>query len=94
MQVVGFHKAGRPAGSKTGIINIADFVSGAQPDFFNRYENGYRWLGLSAKEHFFTGPGLKTGTGYFYNIFTAGTTSEVKEDFPSGAMESAFIDTQ
>ncbi len=59
-------------GMQIGILNFCDSSSGISLGLFNRVKHGYHVFELSYNEIIKTNISYKSGTSYFYNIYSAG----------------------
>ncbi|MFT5723960.1 MAG: hypothetical protein ACI9JN_001077 [Bacteroidia bacterium] len=73
LQLSGFiNVANKMKGAQIGFINIADTLEGVAIGFLSYSRNGYHQFELSANETFQSNLAFKTGSNYFYNVFSAG----------------------
>lgn len=76
--------ANKVGGAQIGLFNFADSVGGVTVGFFSFVKKGYHEFELSSNEVVPLNASFKTGTRYFYNIFSFGT-----EHFRAGALSLA-----
>jgi len=80
VQIAGFiNVAKEVGGSQIGFINIADTLGGASIGFFNFVRKGYHKVELGTTDAFTGKFAFKTGTRYFYNIFSTGAIFDAQQ---------------
>jgi hypothetical protein len=99
-QVSGFiNRANHLKGVQIGIINTAKEIDGVQIGLLNlSRRGGYIAIEASANEIHWTNVALKTGTRYFYTIFTAGISpssgTETEDRWSYGVGVGTFVGYQ
>jgi CarboxypepD_reg-like domain len=88
VQIGIINNANRLRGLQLGLINIADTASGMLLGLINIVKKGYHVLEISSNDITYGNIAYRTGTRWFYTIYTAGGQPKVdnKTDILSGGM--------